>query len=223
MIGRRSALAITLVLLALAILLPSAADAATGPIPKPRPGTAAYPFGSATAIGNLDSDGKPDFAVADRAASGPQGYDYRLELGLSREQSQIFHFHSPHSALTVSILDLDNDRDLDVVLSQAVSGEVAEVWINNGSGEFRRGNAAGFGGLVIHAENRMSVDPGGSVAVIAGPPVRKFASLAAGPVCFRGPPVFVTGFHWAFENSPSRNVPSRASAPRAPPLQSILS
>src|SRR5262249_27176040 len=159
-----------------------------------RPGTAAAPFGWATAVADLDSDEKLDFAIADRGAPGVLGYDYRLELGLSREQSQIFHFHSPHSALTVSILDLDNDRDLDVVLSQAVSGEVAEVWINNGHGQFHRGNVVGFAGLQIHSANKVTVDPGGTVALIAAAPLRKFASLAAGPVQFRGPPVTATSF-----------------------------
>jgi hypothetical protein len=107
-------------------------------------GTAGMPFAWSTAIADLDSDHKLDFAIADRTGHSTEGYNYRLKLALSREGNQTFQFRSTDSALNISIIDLDNDADLDIVLTHALSGEIAGVWINNGSGAFDQGNAADF-------------------------------------------------------------------------------
>src|SRR5690349_13630992 len=107
-------------------------------------GTAGMPFAWSTAVADLDSDHKLDFATADRTGHSTEGYNYRLKLALSREGNQTFQFRSSDSALNISIIDLDNDTDLDIVLTHALSGEIAGVWINNGSGAFHQGNAADF-------------------------------------------------------------------------------
>jgi hypothetical protein len=115
-------------------------------------GTAGMPFAWATAIADLDSDHKLDFAIADRTGHTTEGYNYRLKLALSREGNQTFQFRSTDSALNISIVDLDNDTDLDIVLTHSLSGEIAGVWINNGSGAFHEGDAADFplGVLALH-------------------------------------------------------------------------
>jgi hypothetical protein len=107
-------------------------------------GTAGMPFAWSTAVADLDSDHRLDFATADRTGHSTEGYNYRLKLALSREGNQTFQFRSTDSALNISIIDLDNDTDLDIVLTHALSGEIAGVWINNGSGAFHQGNAADF-------------------------------------------------------------------------------
>jgi hypothetical protein len=107
-------------------------------------GTAGMPFAWSSAVADLDSDHKLDFATADRTGHSTEGYNYRLKLALSREGNQTFQFRSTDSALNISIIDLDNDADLDIVLTHALSGEIAGVWINNGSGAFHQGNAADF-------------------------------------------------------------------------------
>src|SRR5213592_3166807 len=56
----------------------------------------ARPF-SFAAVAAFTSDAKPDCAIAQRAGSRSQGYPYRLQVGLSFEPSQVFHFRSPHS------------------------------------------------------------------------------------------------------------------------------
>ena len=212
-----------LTLFVLLILLPHATLAATNkPLRKIRLGTAASPFGWATAIGKLDSDEKLDFAVADRIGLGAQGYDYSLELGLSLEQSQTFHFHSPHSTLTVSLLDLDNDRDLDVVVTHAVSGEVAGVWINNGSGQFHQGNAADFNGVEINSRSHAGLTPKNLLPAVPGLPLRRLGVLAVRSFQFCDLP----GPEGSRATRSETSVPPCFSHPvnasRAPP-QSVLS
>jgi hypothetical protein len=127
-------------------------------------GTAAMPFAWATAVADLDSDHKLDFAIADRTGHSTEGYNYRLKLALSREGSQTFQFRSTDSALNISIVDLDNDTDLDIVLTHALSGEIAGVWINNGSGAFQQGDADDFplGVLALHEK---AIAASGSITV----------------------------------------------------------
>src|SRR5438093_10820574 len=79
----------------------------------------ASPF-SFAAVADFNSDAKPDIAIADRTGSGSQGYTYRLQVGLSFEPSQVFHFRSPHSALILYDLDLDTEHVINVVLHCSV-------------------------------------------------------------------------------------------------------
>src|SRR5215471_6078890 len=60
-------------------------------------GNAGMPFAWSTAVADLDSDEKLDFAIADRMGRSNEGYNYRLKLALSREGSQPFQFRSPDS------------------------------------------------------------------------------------------------------------------------------
>jgi hypothetical protein len=171
-------------LVALCFLFPGIAGAAERQKQQVRLGTAAAPFGWATAIADLDSDEKLDFAIADRTSYGANGYNYRLQLTLSQAESQTFQFHSTDSALNVSIIDLDNDADLDVVLTHAISGEIAGVWLNNGSGDFQQGKTEDFvqAGLSARRTNKITtaiIPP----ALVAVPLQKKFAA-AAGRVTF---------------------------------------
>src|SRR5919108_3092580 len=75
-----------------------AADGLNLARPEPFPeafrlGSAAAPFGWSTAIGDLDNDGRPDFAIAERLGRGDEGYAYSIELLVSKVQSQTLTFH----------------------------------------------------------------------------------------------------------------------------------
>src|SRR5215831_17400169 len=136
-------------------------------------GTAGMPFSWSTAVGYLDSDEKLDFAVADRTGHSTEGYNYRLKLALSRDGNQTFQFRSSDSALNISIVDLDNDADLDVVLTHAFSGKIAGVWINNGSGAFQQGDAADFPLGVLNLHQKAIGASGNATVLSATLPNRK--------------------------------------------------
>jgi hypothetical protein len=107
--------------------------AATSPF---RLGTAARPFGWSTAIGDLNADGRPDYAVADRIGRASSGFHYSVELSVSGIGARFVTFDSPDSSLSVSLRDVDHDRDLDVVVSTIVTPTVVHVWLNDGRGAF---------------------------------------------------------------------------------------
>lgn len=103
-----------------------------------RLGTAGRPFAWSTAIGDLNADGRPDFAIADRVGRRSTGFAYAIELSIAGGQSASVAFDSDQDALSVSLSDVDLDRDLDVVVTSAVSRSVVAVWLNDGTGQFHR-------------------------------------------------------------------------------------
>jgi hypothetical protein len=217
----RHSKAIVIALLALYFFVPRVAQAAGRKNQPFRFGNAAAPFGWSTAVADLDSDQKLDFAVADRTGNGANGYNYRLQLSLSQAESQVFHFRSPDSALNVSIVDLDNDADLDIVLTHALSGEIAGVWLNNGEGGFRQGNAADFASELKIAR-WLSMVPAKAARALATLPLRKNGSFQASAVRFTRPVRPAPGKVRNFEPARSAAGPYRFIALRAPP-SSILS
>jgi hypothetical protein len=118
------------------------APAAPLPAPTPAPGfrlgTAGRPFAWSTAIGDLNADGRPDFAVADRVGRRAAGFTYAIEVSIAGGRSESVAFDSDQDALSVTFRDVDRDRDLDVVVTGAVSRSVVAVWLNDGTGQFHR-------------------------------------------------------------------------------------
>jgi len=103
-----------------------------------RLGTAGRPFAWSTAVGDLNADGRPDVAVADRIGRGAGGFAYNVQLSIAGGGSQSVDFDSDQDALSVVLRDVDHDRDLDVVVTGAVSRSIVGVWLNDGTGKFER-------------------------------------------------------------------------------------
>ena len=103
-----------------------------------RLGTAARPFAWSTAVGDLNADGRPDIAVADRIGRGASGFKYNVQLSISGGESQSVDFNSDQDALSVVLRDVDHDRDLDVVVTGTVSRSIVAIWLNDGTGRFER-------------------------------------------------------------------------------------
>ena len=78
----------------------------------------------------------PHFVIADRLGRGASGFEYAVELSISGLASQSVTFDSRELALAVSLRDVDDDQDLDVVVSSELSPTVVRVWLNDGRGAF---------------------------------------------------------------------------------------
>src|SRR5437773_3641987 len=181
----------------------------------------AGPF-SFAAVADFNSDAEPDIAIADRTGSGSQGYTYRLQVGLSFEPSQVFHFRSPHSALTFSVLDFDNDQDLDVILTRTFSDDVVGVWINNGRGQFHPGNTKEVLHGRVAPRHRATLEPTPNPVIIPGLPVRKCTIAAAGPIALESLSIPAPRHVESLELQPGKEVFLSSTGPRAPPRFLLL-
>jgi len=114
----------------------AACDAHKGARRAFRLGDASRPFGWSTAVGDLNTDGRPDVAVADHVARHAGSYAYRIELSISGEATRDLTFESTHEAVTLTLSDVDRDHHLDLVVGAPLSGETVAVWLNDGHGHF---------------------------------------------------------------------------------------
>jgi hypothetical protein len=105
-----------------------------------RLGSASRPLGWSTVVGDFNRDGTPDFAIADRVEHYGGGYQFRLEFSVSGLQTQTVALDSTQEALTLGASDVDNDNDLDVVVTGTLSHAIVGVWLNDGHGSFGRSN-----------------------------------------------------------------------------------
>ena len=86
-----------------------------------RLGTAAGFLGWSTAIGDFNTDGTPDAAIADSVSDADSGASYRIEFSVSGREPATVAFESEQDALTVRVSDVDHDNDLDIVVSGALT------------------------------------------------------------------------------------------------------
>jgi hypothetical protein len=217
----RHSKAVIVAIVALYLFLPRIAHAAEGRQQQFRLGTAAMPFGWSTAIAKLDSDEKPDFAIADRIGNGTNGYNYRLQLALSEAESQVFHFRSADSALRVSIVDLDDDADLDVILTHALSGEIAGVWLNNGEGGFHQANTADFAHARLKIGEEAAIASANAPEPIAALLLRRSVFDRPADVSFGMQVMPAAECVYCAENTQAPSHSYRFITPRAPPPISL--
>jgi hypothetical protein len=161
-------------------------------LPAFRLGTAAGPFGWSTAIGDFNTDGTPDVAIADRVSRAMGGSAYRIQFSVSGLEPKTFAFRSEQDALTVRVSDIDHDNDLDVVVIAALSHEIVGVWLNDGRGGFEAADVRQFASEVRALRSVAadpSVDPSSSGLVPRrtndGLPllVRGIPAIARRPLC----------------------------------------
>ena len=128
-----------------------------------RLGTGSRPFGWSTAIADLDADGRPDFAIADRVGSGARRFEYGVDVELSAGASQRLRVAPPTDAVAVVAEDIDADGDLDIVVTPALGSDVVAVWLNDGSGRF---SAASLDHVPAHVPRQRRVTSPASIAPI---------------------------------------------------------
>jgi len=187
-----------------------------------RLGNAAKPFGWSTVIGDFDTDGKPDVAIADHIGRDANGYAYRIEFSMSGQVPGGVTFQSTQNAVTIRAADVDSDRDLDIVVGLPISGRTVGVWLNDGHGHFTSADVAQFP-ATLEAEQSAAIghslarpapfEPSPRRAVDGLP---RIFQAAAPPNASRGTSLS------RIQDRPSAPASLRI-APRAPPIPSEAS
>ena len=212
---------IALLVAALVVCSATIARAQSAPAHEPAPtrafrlGTAARPFAWATAIGDLDADGRPDIAIADRVGRAGGGFAYSVELAINGGGSRSFTFDAPDAALAIALLDVDHDHDLDVVISAPISRAIVRVWLNDGHGRFREAASTAVTTLRI-AESDSDAVP----AQRAAPPPGAAAPHAGAAHLIDSHPFVAARGSDSLQALDSRRARPSTSAqiqPRAPP------
>jgi hypothetical protein len=140
-------------------------------------GTAAGLFGWSSAVADFNDDGRPDFTVADRSSRSAGGYSYRVVFAVAGRAVQSVSFESASSTLNVALRDVDDDHDLDVLITDAPTAAVNAVWLNDGHGRFVQGQTpisntlwVALAALSPESEDR---PPSSAEARIVAPAVRQ--------------------------------------------------
>jgi len=183
-----------------------------------RLGTAASPFGWAKVFGDLDHDGQPDMAVADRVRRSKGTSDYELEIDLSGGALQSFRFTSDQPALDLELADVDADGDLDIVAMPSLSRIASVIWVNDGAGTFHEQRVDPRAAPVLPRERLTHPGispPDSTLAVTTSPRITTQRWL----IPARHAPPSVTGALAASLNGGYYQPVGRSSKPsRAPPL-----
>jgi hypothetical protein len=193
---------------------------ASDPIPTFRLGNAAGRFGSSTAIGDFNADGRLDAIVADRVAPRADGYSYRIAFTMSGQAPEQVTFESTRDAVAITVSDVDRDNDLDVVARAVLSGETVGLWLNDGHGHFTSADARTVPAIIEATQTVGVTEDSGEPLISAEPPRR--VSAAALPIAYRAPPAATHQQFLASASVPALACLSLTSgAPRAPPQPSL--
>jgi hypothetical protein len=183
-----------------------------------RLGNAARPFSWSTAIGDFNTDGKPDVAVADHVGRRAGVYTYRIELAVSGQAADGVTFESAHDAITISVSDVDHDRDLDIIVRHPFSGETIAVWLNDGHGHFTSADVLKFPAALQAQQTVDTTDSVIDLTPIESSQRRTGAGLQA--ACGVTPPLSRPGSFLSRSRSLRSSFASRRTTPRAPPNRS---
>jgi hypothetical protein len=133
-------LPITLCLLVLSFVLCwRYGDAGRSPLTSaPRNSTQLYLHGSGFALADLNGDQELDLAEGLCLGHTKDGYFYQVQLRLSgNTSSSVFTiFHNNALGLKITGLDIDNDDDIDLIISDRFFGQQIGLWLNDGKGRF---------------------------------------------------------------------------------------
>lgn len=180
-----------------------------------RLGDAARPFSWSTAVGDFNTDGEPDVAVADHIGRRTSQYAYRLEFAISGAARRDVRFESIHEAVTIRAADVDSDHDLDIIVATPFSGETVGIWLNDGQGNFTAGDVRQVPAAVVPLQSLDLADSLFHFAAVDVSPRRVDSSRC---VVLRAPPVETTYRLVASQTRSGRSVDrSSRTSPRAPP------
>ncbi len=116
------------------------------------------------------------------------------------------------------VRDLDNDRDLDIVFTQIASHEIVGIWINDGHGQFHKGEPADFRSSGLDPPNRIASDQSNSAPGAATVPTRRSSCLPEMRIRPLRLLYEVRSILLPFEPRPYYFLLLNSQSPRAPPL-----
>lgn len=173
-------------------------------------------------VADFDGDGRPDCAtlrLQDRI-DGP--YRYRVNIALSGGPESSFQFSSAQArfGLQVAAVDVDGDRDLDLVIRSAFDFRLIAVWINDGHGAFTEGRLTDYP-QAVGVEHDQVAESGYHPRTAAGLPRVDGPGAFSERISQRSPAPDSTNRKLSSIPSP-RNTIGRDSTPmRGPPPPSL--
>lgn len=105
------------------------------------------------AVADFDDDGEVDVARATRSLADPG--TVRVEVAYSSQQDAVFRVHS-NDSIAISVADVDNDGDPDLLFGSALTGATAGVLLNDGAGDLAPGR---LDVAPVRVKNRYSLAP----------------------------------------------------------------
>src|SRR5262249_54922146 len=117
-------------------------------------------FRGSGAFGDFDGDQAADLAVADALPVQGATYRYRIGVRLTAQSNTAFDVETRIAGgLRVSALDVDGDRDIDLVITSRFGRQPIGVWINDGQGAFCPGDLAAYSNSIWQQSDRFFEPP----------------------------------------------------------------
>jgi hypothetical protein len=181
-------------------------------------------LGAGWILADLDHDGKPDIASGHRVSHNADGYLYQIELRLSTEDRRrtglVTLSHTDALGLQISAIDIDGDKDLDLVIGGRFTATHSNVFLNDGNGRFVESPADRFSPFISQA-GLASLTTGAfsaSRAAVVQPHRRLLAGL---PEFSHSPSLLVHDFEFDQSSEFSTRSIVDANRLRAPPSTTL--
>jgi hypothetical protein len=180
-------------------------------------GTQFHLLNPGTAIADLDGDHLPDLASGTNLGRTPEGYAYRVDLDLtSTLHSRPFSvFSAESSGVNIEAIDLDGDHDLDLVITSRILQKPIGVWLNDGRGNFTRGDSSQFASAFFRQRESLRLPTTPPQAVDFQETQRAQVFLTANRI--NGPPLRASADGLPSDLSAAISVSAESARLRAPP------
>jgi hypothetical protein len=169
-------------------------------------------------VADFDGDGRSDVAVSRLQDHVNGTYRYRVDIALTGGAPSSFLVSSADArfGLHVTAIDVDGDKDLDLVISSAIDQRPIGVWINDGHGTFTKSDSAAFPESIWFDPDQVAESHLHPHAALGLPESPSQSSLVQ-PIA--GLPAVATVARFREPVSRPRSTPDhRSNSLRAPPL-----